>query len=186
MRLDQAVTNELAKIKDWGFGKSKTEKTFLWMEFILPELVASDGSGEVTIRKDFYFTDAALDYTLKDLATCGWTGRDVTELDKNEVGSHSFYEAQVYITTKIEPYRNDKGETKNVVKVTFINSTSYKPSLPKEELKAASSKIRGKIAAFRQKNATSAVPAAKSAKTTAKMPDRAPDYDSDGAEGAPY
>ena len=156
MRLDQVVQNEKATPKDWGFAKSKNKGTpMFWMEFELPEFVASDGSGIVTIRKDWYLTENTLDYVLRDLALLGWTGKDVSELDKENGGKHSFHGVVVNISTKEETWTNDKGEERKGIKVEYINDPSFAPLKPMEtkELKTLlGGKISGKIAAYRAKN----------------------------------
>lgn len=153
MRLDDVVKNELAKARDWGFGKSKNKGTnYFWMDFVFPNLVASDDTGEVEIRKEWYLTDNTIEYVLRDLAVLGWHGKDIVELDKTTVGSHSFSNKEVLITTKMEEYRNGKGEVKSTVKVEYINDLAYNPALESAELKAMSAKLKGKIAAYRSKN----------------------------------
>lgn len=155
MIIDEVRQNELATPKDWGLGKSKQKGTeYVWMEFLFPEL-AGDGGGEVTITHRWYLTEKTIDFVLRDLSLLGWNGTDITECQKGLPGSHNFTGATCRLTTKWDkPWTDDKGEQHDKMVVAFVNPVDYKPkTLDEKEVKAVNMKLRGKIAAYRAKNA---------------------------------
>lgn len=153
MRIDQAVTNQKAKAKDWGFGKSAKKGTpCFWMDFVFQE-IEDDNGGELTIRKDWWITDNTIDYILRDLSVFGYQGRDITEWERNQANSFDFSKAVVNLTTEIEEYLADNGDMKKIAKVKYVNAEFEQ--LDSGTVKDLNAKLRGKIAAYRAKAGTS-------------------------------
>lgn len=150
IRPDAELTNQRAKAIDWGFAESSEKKTpYLWVEFLFLDGHGDNGE-EVVIRKDFYLTDKNFEYVLRDLATMGWRGKSIFELERGPEG-FDLGAKEVLLTTEMETY-----EGKLRAKVKFINDPDYIPAKPleREMLRSIDAKLRGKIAAYRAQNKT--------------------------------
>ncbi len=92
-----------AKAVSAALGNTSTGKEQLGIEF---ELMDVDGVAGPHITYYGYFTDAALEFTVKALRACGWKGTDLTDLaglTDNEVSlviAHEEYEGKV--TAKVQ------------------------------------------------------------------------------------
>ena len=152
MRITEAVSNQRAVVKDWGFGESKEKKTpFFWMEFRFMD-ISGDNNEELTIRKDWYITDRTIDYILRDLRTLGWTGRDITEWEKGQSNSFDFSDKETEISTELEEFADSEGRPRTVSKVKWIGSQKT-PMLEPTAIKNLAAKMKGKIAAYNAREA---------------------------------
>ena len=103
------------------------------------ELKLLDHPG-VTIGWIGFFTDAALEWTVKALRTCGWKGDDLTDL--STVGDVE----EVNIVVEHEEY-----EGKTYPRVKYINSTgglAMKTQLTAVEAKTFAARMKGQIVAL--------------------------------------
>lgn len=172
MLINQAVENQPANARKWGFTKSKTGTPGLWVEFLFVE-VKGPNDEEVSITDYWWLTDATIDFTLEKLEMMGWTGKSIFELETPvEQGGFNLGAKTVSLTTAMETW-----EGKLRPKVKFINDPD-KPmitELESSEKKVLDVKIRAKLAAYRAKNKTATPPAATAAKPkSVKMSDLGP------------
>ena len=148
-RLGQAVENELASVKDWGFAESGKKATpYIWIDFVFDEL-KTDADQPIGIRAFLYLTDANMDNVLERLGNLGWHGKSIMELDKTSEPFVSIEGHKALLTCKMDTF---EGNTR--AKVEFINDPDRPPMKPIEKtvLKGLDAKLKGKIAAYRQKN----------------------------------
>jgi len=149
MQLKDVVTNARAKARNWGWAESSEKETpYLWIEFLFLDLEGDNGE-EVTITHNMYVTDNTIAYVLRDLKTMGWNGKNLFELDKSEKHSFDLGVKEVNLTTESQEYNG-----KPYIRVKFINDPDYKPggtAIDKEALKKLNDRLKGKIAAYREK-----------------------------------
>lgn len=85
------------------------------------------------------FSDAAMEFTLRALRTCGWRGDDVSSL----IG---ITDNEVSLVIDQEEW---EGKTRNKVKwVNPLGGLAMKAELAEDEAKKFAAKMRGKVAAF--------------------------------------
>ena len=158
MRIDEAVQNELATVRDWGFAFAKNKGTpYMWIDFVFDNIQGPKGE-ELDIRAFLYITDGTLEYFLAKLRNLGWKGTNFTELDKSAPGYYDLTGAKGALTVDIETW-----EGKPMAKVNYINDPNHTPESPMDSkaLKTLNEKLKGKIAAFNAKNPAAPAPAAK-------------------------
>lgn len=148
IRIKVAVTNQRAKAVDWGFAESTQKQTpYLWIEFLFLD-ISGDHDEEVTIIKEFYLTDNTMDYVLRDLASMGWKGRSIFELDKQDRTAFDLGKKEILLTTEMQEFKG-----KMYAKVKFINDPDFNGSKPIEHdgIKSLDAKLKAKILAYRTK-----------------------------------
>lgn len=152
VRLNEAVNGQKAKAFNWGFAESKEKLTpYLWVDFVFTEIQGDNGE-ELTIRKEFYLTDNEknFEHVMKSLSIMGWNGTSIYELDKEDPASFDLGKKEVSLTTEMVSY-----DGKMYARVKFINDPNFQPMKKIDEtgIKKLNEKLRGKIAAYRAKNA---------------------------------
>jgi hypothetical protein len=168
MRINEAVSNQRAVPRNWGFGESKEKKTpFFWIDFEFLD-IEGEQKEKLTVRKDWYLTDNTIEYVLMDMRKFGWAGRDITEWEKDQSNSFNFAECEIDVTTEIQSYVDSEGRDQKVAKVKYLGSAGV-PTIEPTALKGLAAKMKGKIAAFNAKHGT-APAAAKKAKKDDFLP----------------
>ena len=159
-RPTSALTNELAQVRDFGFGAAQTGTPFLWVDFEFVDL--QDDKGEpIDIRHYFYLTDNTIEYAMRDVKTLGYEG-NIFDLADQKPGIQG---AQVRLTTAMEEY-----EGKTRAKVKFINAKDSTGGggavtpLDSDALKKLEAKLKPKMKVIEAKAKTVA-PAKPAAKT---------------------
>ena len=114
-------------------GESKTGTPHIALEF---EVTDGAWSGQ-RISAYRYLSEKTMDRTLEDMRTCGWTGKDLTDLS-------GIYTNDVEIVVADETY-----EGKTYARVQWINKLGGKASgapLPEDKLALVNQRIRARLA----------------------------------------
>lgn len=133
--MDLANGRYRARAKEWGLGESSTGKEQVAVAF---EFTDSEYIGQ-GLTWYGYFTESALDITVRALRTMGWSGTDLLELsglDTNEVE----------LVVENEEYN---GRTS--AKVQFVNpigGLALKTPMTPEKQKSFAAQMRERIAAL--------------------------------------
>jgi hypothetical protein len=132
-----------ARATAWDLGEASTGAPQVAIEF---EVVEGDQKGE-RITKYCFLTDAAAEYTLAALRTCGWTGNDLADglpgLDKNVV--------EIVCAPEDGLPDKETGEVKQFLRVQFINKAggiAMKTRLNDEQKRTLAAKMKAKLAAL--------------------------------------
>lgn len=124
-----------AKAAEWGLGETSTGKEQIAITF---DLLDPDFAGQ-RITYFGFFTEESLQYTIKNMRTCGWEGDDLLELgglDKNEV---------------ILVVENEEYNGKVTPKVKFINALgglALKTPMTPAKQQSFAAQMRQRIAAL--------------------------------------
>jgi hypothetical protein len=119
---------------------------------------------------DLWLSDKCFDRTMEVLNNVfGWQGDDVSELNyRNDLLAGT----EVDLVTGIEEYKTPEGEVKRFEKVKFVNNpnNAYAKQLEEEVLSPIASALRGKVIAYRQKNAGKPAPEIKRSVVPTSVP----------------
>lgn len=140
----------IARATGAALKKSSNGNTYLIMSF---DVTQGPYAGHSAL-KAFYFTDAALEYTVADLQKCGWTGDDPSEIGTSNL--HGCNDNEVRISVEHEPYEKD-GEQRIAVKVKWINAldSGLKSNVSTADAAAFGASMKGRVAALKAKAAAS-------------------------------
>lgn len=143
-----------ARAKAWQLGAAGTGMPQAGVEF---EVEDGDHKAE-RISGYFALSDAAAEYTLQKLRTCGWTGTDIFELE-DPVKSASMGANVVELVVAPEDHVKDgqpvidetTGEVKRTLRIQFVNRVgglAMKGSINDEQKKILGAKLKAKLAAL--------------------------------------
>jgi hypothetical protein len=133
--LDAGKYRAHAVNSDAGYTAKGTEQIVLTFE------LHNDKRSTITHYR--YLSDAALEYTLKDLRTIGWIGDDVGDFAK---GLPSGCDREVELVIHHEEF-----EGKTHARVRFVNAVggvALKNAMAPDQAKAFGARMKGKIAAL--------------------------------------
>ncbi len=105
--------------ENWiGGGEIRADGTQSSLFIALPLEVTDGPCAGQHITSKHYLSEKAFDRTIETLADAfGWDG----DLNALASGMFSFADLQCSITTELESYTNDKGESKQACKVAWLN-----------------------------------------------------------------
>jgi hypothetical protein len=124
-----------ARATEWGLGETSNNNMQIGVAFECLDLEPGTG-----ITWYGSLTDAALEYTLKDLRAMGWQGDDITELDNNG-GKLDARDVQIVVV-----HEEYQGKTR--AKVKWVNSAgglAMTNRVTGDKLKGFAAGLRGKI-----------------------------------------
>ncbi len=124
-----------ARAVEWGVGEAGTGTMQIGVVF---ELLDQEPGTYITYYG--YFTDGALEFTLKALRAMGWQGSDITELDNNGGGLD---QREVQIVVEHEEYQ---GRIQTKVKwVNSLGGMAMANRVTGDKLASFAAGLRGKI-----------------------------------------